>query len=80
MRASGRFRFCREILLHSVVDGDADGVVGFARSIGLPVADKTDVELERDLEVDELEQVARRVLGDRTAPFVFGYRVRVGVR
>ncbi len=80
MRASGRFRFCRELLLHSVEDGDADRVVGFARSLGLPGADRTDEELELELQVDELEQVARRVLGDRTVPFLFGYRVRVGVR
>ena len=80
MRASGRFRFCRELLLHSVESGDADRVVGFARSLGLPVADKTDDELELELQIDELDQVARRVLGDRTVPFLFGYRVRVGVR
>ena len=80
MRASGRFRFCRETLLHSVEEGDADRVVGFARSLGLPVADQTDEDLERELQVGELEQIARRVLGDRTVPFVFGYRVRIGVR
>ena len=80
MRGSGRFRFCRELLLHSVEEGDAERVVGFARSLGLPVADGTDDALERELDVDQLEEVARRVLGDRTVPFVFGYRVRVGVR
>ena len=35
--------------------------------------------MERELRIDELEAVARRVLGDRTVPFLFGYRVRVGV-
>ena len=33
-----------------------------------------------ELGVNELAAVAQRVLGDRTVPFVFGYRVRVGVR
>jgi SAM-dependent methyltransferase len=79
MRESGHFRFCREILLNSVEDGDADRVVGFASSLGLPAA-MDDPELERELRVSELEEVARRVLGDRTVPFLFGYRVRVGVR
>jgi SAM-dependent methyltransferase len=79
MRASGRFRYCREVLLHSIEDGDADRIVGFARSLGLPVADLRDGELERELRIDELERVARRVLGDRTVPFLFGYRVRVGI-
>ena len=79
MRASGHFRFCREILLHSIEDGDADRVVGFAYSLGLPAA-IDDPELERELRVRELEEVARRVLAERTVPFLFGYRVRVGVR
>ena len=78
MRASGRFRLCREAVLHSVEEGNADRVVGFAHSIGLP-AIAADAELARELRVDELEAVARRVLGDRTVPFVFGYRVRLGV-
>jgi SAM-dependent methyltransferase len=80
MRASGRFNFCRELVLHSIESGDADRVVGFARSLGMPAADPTDEELEDELRIDDLEDVARRVLGDRTVPFLFGYRVRLGVR
>ena len=79
MRASGCFRLCREALLHSVEEGDAARAVGFARSLGLPVADPTDDRLEDELRIDELDEVARRVLGDRTVPFLFGYRVRMGV-
>jgi SAM-dependent methyltransferase len=79
MRESGQFRFCRELLFHSIEDGNADRVVGFAYSLGLPAA-VDDPELERELRVAELEEVARRVLGDRTVPFLFGYRARVGVR
>jgi SAM-dependent methyltransferase len=80
MRASGRFRFCRELVLHSIEEGNAQRIVGFTRSLGLPVADVNDDELERELGVDALEEVARRVLGDRTVPFLFGYRIRVGIR
>jgi hypothetical protein len=78
MRASGRFRHCREVVLHSAEDGNAERVVGFAYSLGLPAATSDD-ELERELRVADLEAAARRVLGDRTVPFVFGYRVRIGV-
>src|SRR5262249_26841988 len=80
MRESGCFRVCREALIHSVEDGGAKRAVGFARSLGLPVADLTDDELEGELRIGELEDVAREVLGTRTVPFVFGYRVRIGVR
>jgi SAM-dependent methyltransferase len=79
MRASGDFRFCRELLLHSIEEGDAQRIGGLARSLGLPVADLNDEELERELRVDVLEEVARRVLGDRQVPFLLGYRIRIGV-
>jgi SAM-dependent methyltransferase len=80
MRQSGRFRFCRELVLHSIEEGNADRVVGFAYSLGLPVVDVDDEELQRELRVAELAEVARRVLGDRVVPFLFGYRVRMGLR
>jgi SAM-dependent methyltransferase len=80
MRASGHFAFCREILLHSQEEGDADRIVGFTRSLGLPVVDLTYDDADDELGVGELEAVARRVLGERTVPFVFGYRVRVAVK
>lgn len=76
MRASGCFEWCREVVLHSVEEGDAERIGGFARSLGLPVVVTDDPELR----IGELEAVARRVLGDRSVPFHFGYRVRMGVR
>lgn len=79
MRASGLFRYCRELVLHSLENGDPDRIVGFARSLGLPVADLDGAGLESELRLDELEAVARRVLGDRTVPFLFGYRVRAAI-
>ncbi len=74
MRASGHFRFVREVVLHSIEPGDAERVLGLIRSYGA-----VDVHRE-ELRLDELEQTARRVLGDRVVPFWFGYRVRVGWR
>jgi hypothetical protein len=79
MRESGCFAWCREVVLHSMEDGDAERIGGFARSLGLPVADGDDEAIERELGIEELEAVARKVLGDRTVQFVFGYRVRLGV-
>jgi len=79
MQESGLFRFCREVVLHSVEDGNAERVSGLARSLGLPIADPDDPELQCELRVDELEDAARRVLGSSIVPFVFGYRIRLGV-
>jgi SAM-dependent methyltransferase len=80
MKDSGHFSFCRELLFHSVEEGDADRIVGFAYSLGCPAVGVDDEEMERELRVSDLDEVARRVLGDRRAPFLFGYRLRVGVR
>jgi SAM-dependent methyltransferase len=80
MRRSGGFAYCCEVVLHSIEDGNVERVAGLARSLGLPVADMSDDDLEQELRIDELEEVARCVLGDRTMPFLFGYRVRIGVR
>jgi len=79
MRSSGCFARCREVVLHSLEEGNAERVSGLARSFGLPGWDKSDAELERELRIDELDEVAHRVLGDRTVPFLFGYRVRIGI-
>src|SRR6266545_5071213 len=79
MRESGRFSFCRELLFHSVEEGNPDRIVGFAYSLGCPGVGVDDEEIERELRVAELEETARRVLGERTVLFLFGYRVRVGV-
>ena len=66
MRESGCFAWCREVVLHSVEDGDAERIGGFARSLGLPVATGDDEELERALGIDELE--ASRAASSATGP------------
>lgn len=78
MRESGEFRYCRELVLHSVEPGDAERIVGLMRSIGMIRG--VDVDADAEVRLDEVDAVARRVLGDRTVPFRFGYHVRVGVR
>ena len=74
MRASRRFRYTRELVLHSIEEGDADRLIGGARSMGAIEMHKDD-----DIGLDELERVARRVLGNRAVAFWFGYRVRIGI-
>lgn len=74
MRASGHFGLARELVLHAVDEGDAERLMGYVRSLGA-------VEMHAArLPLDELEATARRVLGDGSVPFWWGYRVRLGVR
>jgi ubiquinone/menaquinone biosynthesis C-methylase UbiE len=75
MRASRRFRHCREIALHAIVPGTADSLAGFARSIGLS-GDAT----EEELGILDVEAAAHRILGERELPFQWSYRVRYGVK
>ena len=75
---SGRFRYTREIVLHSIDEGDANRLIGLAYSIGLPFTDG-DEEVERELGYSAFEETVRAVLGDRVLPFRFGYRVRIGI-
>jgi len=75
MRGSGAFRYVREFVVHEIEIGDAERLLGHVRSLGAVEVHKDD-----DIGLDELERVARRVLGDRVVPFWFGYRVRIGFR
>ena len=75
---SGRFRYAREVVLQSIEPGSAERLVGLAYSIGLPVPDAAG-ELEPELRYAEFEETVRAVLGERSLPFRFGYRVRVGI-
>jgi SAM-dependent methyltransferase len=79
IEASGRFRYTREIVLQSVeADGGAERLVGLAQSIGMPVPGD-DQELERELGYRSFAAAVRDALADRTLPFRFGYRIRVGI-
>ena len=74
MRASGRFRACRELLVHAVDRADAERVVGLALSIGPSLEDETAEALA------ELRTVCERVLGATPTTWHVGYRVRAGLK
>jgi SAM-dependent methyltransferase len=73
IRASGRFRFARRLLLHGEEEVDAARVVGYALSIG-PVLGELDEAIAR------LRETAEGVLGGRTVRWVAGYFVYFGVK
>lgn len=80
IRASRRFRLAREIVCHGWDEADADRAIWLTESIGGPHAIFGGDAPEVQRTFDELREVARRVLGDRTMPMLLGYRIRLGVR
>ena len=81
LRTSGRFRYVREVLLHSEEAGGVERAVASAWTLG-PVANRIAAgELTEDgIGLTRVREVATRVLGDRSVRFLFSYRVRIGVR
>jgi SAM-dependent methyltransferase len=80
MRASGHFRYVREVLLHGVEEGDSERVAGLVLALGPIVRGLEEGATEEELGLTDLRAVADRVLGDHSVPWLFSYRVRVGVR
>jgi SAM-dependent methyltransferase len=80
IRASGRFRYAREVLAHGWWETDARRLIGLAESIGGP----REIFGEKAPRVNEtfelLRETATRVLGERRWPAVLCYRLRVGVK
>lgn len=80
IKTSGHFRYAREVLVHSVESGNADRLIGLARSFG-GVADLQKKGLtDKDIGLDLLEDSARRRLGNTPRPWYFSYRIRVAVK
>jgi len=80
MRISGRFRYTKELVVHHVLQGNAERLMGFARSLeGVEDLLKLNL-LEINQSLERLEQEARLTLGDELRPWYIGYRVRIGIR
>ena len=80
MRGCGRFRFCKEVLVHGIESGSADRLIALARSFGCVATILRRGRSEEDIGIPALEEIARRVLGSRVAPWYFSYRVRLGIK
>jgi ubiquinone/menaquinone biosynthesis C-methylase UbiE len=80
MRTSGTFRYTNEVVLHQVEQGDAERIVGIALSQGGLAGLLKRGMSEETIGVTELRTVARRTLGDRTVPWYWSYRVRLGMK
>jgi SAM-dependent methyltransferase len=80
IRASGRFRYAREVVAHGWWETDAERMIGLAESIGGPREIFGDQAPGVHETFEVLRETATRVLGDRIWPAVLCYRLRVGVK
>ena len=80
IRASGHFRYTREIVLHHVEQGNADRLVGLVLSQG-HIATLLKAGLSEDqIGITALRNTLGQLLGGATQPWYWSYRVRLGVR
>lgn len=80
IKASGLFRYAREIVFHSRDRADADRIVGMALSLGPLTVLLREGRSEDEVGLTALREAAERSLGDREAQIFLGYRIRLGVK
>jgi SAM-dependent methyltransferase len=80
IRESGHFGQAREAVFHDEAEVDAEAIIGLARSLGLVSELIALGATEEELGLTALEETTRRILGERMATWVVGYRVRLGVK
>ena len=77
LRECGHFRFTREVLLHSIEQGDATRYLAMMQSSAFSNQPQfTDSEIG----LDRLTQAAFQYIGNEPIPWYVSYRVRVGVK
>ena len=80
IRASGHFRYARELVLHARERGSAARIVGMALSLGPLTVLLNEGVTEEEVGLAGLREVADRALGNREVDVFLGYRVRLGVK
>jgi ubiquinone/menaquinone biosynthesis C-methylase UbiE len=80
LERTGRFRWVRELSLHSVEEGDARRLVGLALTEGSLTTLLAAGVGEEEVGLARLREVAERTLGDRPWPWLIGYRAWLGLR
>ncbi len=79
MQASNLFQYTKEIAVHNVESGKSDRFIGFVISLGSFRYLKEGV-TEQELGLDQLRDVANKVIGDEPVPWYLSYRVRIGIK
>ena len=79
MEGCGCFRFTTEIVAHHVEEGNAERLIGLAKSQGNVAALLKKRVPENELGFDELARIAEQELGQSSKPWYFSIRVRLGI-
>jgi ubiquinone/menaquinone biosynthesis C-methylase UbiE len=80
MRASGCFRFTRELLLHHIEQGDATRFIDMVMTNTYGHQFKLNTITEAEVGFEQLRLAARRYIGSEPIPWYFSYKVRLGVK
>lgn len=80
IRASGQFRFTRELMLHHREDGNATRFVGLILTNGYGYQIRQGTVTEEDLQLERLKEAAHQYIGSTPIPWYFSYRVRIGIK
>ena len=79
MKASGCFRFTKEVVLHHVEEGNAERLITLTRSQGNVATLFKKGLSERDLGMDKFREITNETLGESAKPWYFSTRVRLGI-
>ena len=80
MESSGRFRYVKEIAVHSAEMGNAERMVGIALSQSVIHNLLKRGLTEEEIGLDEFRRLAQQTMGDKPVPWYFTFRVRLGVK
>jgi ubiquinone/menaquinone biosynthesis C-methylase UbiE len=80
LEKAGCFDDCRELAFHSLEEGDADRLVGFALSEGSATTLLAAGATEHEIGLTRLREVAATHIGDRPCAWWLGYRAWLGRR
>jgi hypothetical protein len=80
MAASGVFRYVKELILHSEEKGDAQRLLNLALSQGHVATVRKSGVSDQELGIPALLQQFQDMMGPETRPWLWGYRVRLGVK
>lgn len=78
IRASGRFRLAREVLLHSIEQGDAARFLALLQSTN-PLTNQFQF-TDEETGLDRLRRAAFQTLGSQPVPWHLSYRVRIAIK